>query len=87
MATQFNDLAKDGSSAGRVNKILLEILQEDESQPQGKRSFVTPLNNNLNVEEIFLNFESNKLRPPSNVLKATFHWNANINELTIADFN
>lgn len=87
LAVQFNRLAKDGSFAGRANKILLEILQEDETKPQGKRSFITALKNNVNIEEIFLNFESNKLRPLSNILKAVFQWSANNNQFTIANFN
>lgn len=87
LATQFNDLAKDGSFAGRVNKILLEILQEDESQPQGKRSLVNALNSNANVEEILLNFESNKLRPLSKVLKTKFEWNSNESKLSVSEFN
>lgn len=87
LASHFNDLAKDGSFAGRVNKILLEILQEDESQPKGQRSLVNALNHNSKVEDILLNFESNKLRPLSKVLKSNFEWNSNESKLKLSEFN
>ena len=86
LAIQFNALAKDGSFAGRANKMLLEILQEDENQPQGSRSLVTALNKNLDIEEMFLNFESNKLRPLSKALKANFECNLNANTLKFTEF-
>lgn len=87
LAQQFNDRAKDGSYAGRVNKILLEILQEDQSQPKGKRSIIAALDNGNNVAEILLNFESNKLRPLTTSLKAAYNYDTTNSTLEIKKFN
>ncbi len=68
LASRFNRLAKDGSFAGRANKQLFEILEEDATEPRGKRT----LANGLKTEdgkEALLFFESNKLRPLRQVLK------------------
>ena len=68
LAARFNKLAKDGSVAGRINKLLLEILQEDTTQPKGKRTLIEGLKTNEGKEALLF-FESNKLRPIHQVLK------------------
>lgn len=68
LAARFNKLAKDGSVAGRINKLLLEILQEDTTQPKGKRTLIEGLKTDEGKEALLF-FESNKLRPMRQVLK------------------
>ena len=68
LAARFNKLAKDGSVAGRINKLLLEILQEDTTQPKGERTLIEGLKTD-DGKEALLFFESNKLRPIRQVLK------------------
>ncbi len=87
LARKFNDLAKDGSFAGRVNKILLEILQEDESQPKGSRTLCAALNSNENLADILLDFEANKLRPLSRILKTKFEYNFDTKTIVFKNFN
>ena len=75
LAKQFYDRAKEVSFAGRVNKLLFEILEEDTSSERGERK----LENGLQIpdlDEILLHFEGNKLRPLDKVLqkKVTFDW-------------
>ncbi|WP_418263887.1 hypothetical protein [Flavobacterium faecale] len=67
LALRFNNLAKDGSFAGRVNKLLLEILDEDPSEPKGQRTLTNGLKT-FDGKEALLGFESNKLRPLDKVL-------------------
>jgi hypothetical protein len=57
LAVRFNDLAKDGSVAGRANKLLFEILEEDTTQPQGKRTLAEGLKTN-DGKEFLLFFEA-----------------------------
>jgi hypothetical protein len=85
LAVRFNDLAKDGSFAGRVNKLLFEILQEDTSQPQGKRTLAEGLKTK-DGKELLLFFESNKLRPLHQVLKVKEHCNLENKTVTLTDF-
>jgi hypothetical protein len=42
-AVHFNNLAKDGSFAGRANKLLFDILQEDTTHALGKRTLAEGL--------------------------------------------
>lgn len=61
LAARFNSLAKDGSVAGRTNKLLFEILKEDHSQPIGQRNLQEGLKT-ANGRDLLLLFESNNLR-------------------------
>ena len=85
LAVRFYNLAKDGSIAGRANKLLFEILQEDTTQPQGKRTLAEGLKTSDGKELLPL-FESNKLRPIRKVLKIKEHCNPNIQTVTLGDF-
>lgn len=67
LAASFNNLAKDGSFAGRVNKLLLEILKEDPHNPSGERTLENALKT-TDAKELLVPFESNKLRPLHQVL-------------------
>lgn len=87
LAAKFNDLAKDGSYAGRVNKILLKILQEDDTQEKGKRTLIAALDNDRSLAQILSGFESNKLRPLSSVLKANYAWNQTTLNFTIENLD
>ena len=87
LAAKFNDLAKDGSFAGRVNKVLLEILQEDNSHERGKRTIQAALNNDRSLAQILSGFESNKLRPLNSVLKSNYVWNQTTLNFTIENLD
>ncbi|WP_329805050.1 hypothetical protein [Flavobacterium facile] len=83
LAKQFYDKAKEVSFAGRVNKLLFEILQEDTTNKIGERK----IENGLQIpeiDEILVHFEGNKLRPLKKVLKKeiTFDWKQNKCNLT-----
>ena len=86
IAFYFNKRAKDGSYAGRGNKLMLEIIQEDTTNPSGERTFEKGMEN-PDTKEYFLSFEGNKLRPLKKVLKTNWTWDENNNSLTIANFN
>ncbi|WP_290819757.1 hypothetical protein [Flavobacterium sp.] len=78
LAKQFYDKAKEVSFAGRVNKLLFEILEEDTQNKIGERK----LENGLQIpelNEILVNFEGNKTRPLKKVLnkKTSFDWKQN----------
>jgi hypothetical protein len=78
LAKQFYDKAKKVSFAGRVNKLLFEILQEDTTNKIGERK----VENGLQIpelDELLLHFEGNKLRPLKKVLKKkiTYDWKQN----------
>ncbi|PWA04026.1 hypothetical protein [Flavobacterium psychrotolerans] len=86
LANQFNLRAKDGSFAGRANKLLFEILQEDTGNEQGKRTVA----NGIDTPEgklQFVGFEGNKLRPLSNVLKTKWIWENQEGIFKIPKFN
>ncbi|MFV8374715.1 hypothetical protein [Flavobacterium sp. LB1P71] len=85
LAVRFSTLAKDGSFAGRANKLLFEILQEDTSQPQGKRTLAEGLKTN-DGKEYLLFFESNKLRPLDKILKIKERYNQDNQTVVLADF-
>ncbi|MBG6109829.1 hypothetical protein IWX84_000690 [Flavobacterium sp. CG_9.10] len=85
LAVQFNNLAKDGSFAGRVNKLLFGILQEDTTNPLGKRT----LSEGLKTSEgksMLLFFEGNKLRALRQVLKIKEQWHQQSQTITLTDF-
>jgi hypothetical protein len=85
LAVRFNDVAKDGSVAGRANKLLFEILEEDTTQPQGKRTLAEGLKTK-DGKEFLLFFESNKLRPLQQVLKIREQYNQENKTVTLTDF-
>ena len=85
LAVNFNKRAKDGSVAGRANKLLFEILQEDTTQPQGKRTLTEGLKTTDGKEALLL-FESNKLRPLHKVLKIKEQYNPENRTVTLIDF-
>lgn len=85
IVAKFNNLAKDGSFAGRANKLLFDILKEDTTQQVGKRT----LSGGLKTEEgktHLLFFESNKLRPLRQVLKIKEQWLQQSQTITLTDF-
>jgi len=86
IAHYFNNRAKDGSFAGRANKLMLEIIQEDTSNMSGERTF----ENGILVPEAityFIGFEGNKTRPFNKVFKATWDWSATARQLTLNNFD
>jgi hypothetical protein len=86
LAAPFNKNAKDGSVAGRTNKLLFEILQEDSNNPKGKRTLAEGLKTEEGKEALLF-FESNKLRPLRQVLKKRETYNPNNQTLTWTDFS
>jgi len=86
IALYFNKRAKDGSFAGRGNKLMLEIIQEDTTNPSGERTFEKGIEN-PETRDYFIGFEGNKLRPLNKVLKTIWTWNKTTSQLTINDFN
>jgi hypothetical protein len=86
LAARFNSLAKDGSVAGRTNKMLFEILQEDTTQPQGKRTLTEGLKTSEGKEALLF-FESNKLRPLRKVLKIKEQCSPENQAVTFYDFS
>ena len=86
IAHYFNDRAKDGSFAGRANKLMLEIIQEDTSNLSGDRTFENGI---LAPDAIsyFIGFEGNKTRPINKVLKTTWEWSETLSQLTLTNFN
>lgn len=86
IALQFYNRAKDVSFAGRANKLMLEIMNEDTSNEQGDRT----VENGLKSEEaktFFVGFEGNKTRTLPKVLKTKYQWNDELNQLTVPKFN
>lgn len=81
----FNKLAKDGSYAGRSNKLLFEILQEDTLNPQGKRTVEAGLRT-TDGQAALVHFESNKLRPLLKVLKIKEQYDPPAGTVTLIDF-
>ena len=82
LAHYFNNRAKDGSFAGRGNKLILEIIQEDQINPHGERTFENGLKQE-DVKNYFLNFEGNKLRPLNKIAKIKWLWDEEKSILTI----
>ncbi len=68
LALQFNKKAKNGNFAGRTNKLLIEILQNDNFNELGSRQFPEGIKTK-NGQEQLVGFESNTLRPLPLVLK------------------
>jgi hypothetical protein len=86
IAMYFNRRAKDGSFAGRANKLMLDIINEDNINPHGERTLENGMNSPESIE-YFIGFEGNKLRPLTNVLKTTWTWNETTSQLIIDHFN
>lgn len=86
LVKQFFDKAKEVSFAGRVNKLLFEILEEDTQNKRGERKLEIGLTS-IEGKELLIGFEANKLRPLHEVLKKKFNLDWNNNELTIKDLN
>ncbi len=86
IAHYFNNRAKDGSFAGRANKLMLEIIQEDTSNMSGERTF----ENGILVPDAityFIGFEGNKTRPLHKVLNVPWDWSEAMSQLTLSNFN
>ncbi len=86
IAMYFNKRAKDGSFAGRANKLMLDIIKEDTINPHGERT----MENGMQCPDsitYFVGFEGNKLRPISKVLKTKWNWNETKSQLSIINFN
>ncbi len=86
IALYFNNRAKDGSFSGRGNKLMLEIIQEDATNPHGERIFEKGIEN-PETRDYFIGFEGNILRPLNKVLKTDWIWDENKNILTLENFN
>jgi hypothetical protein len=83
LALQFNTRAKDGSFAGRANKLMFEILEEDTKNQIGERT----VQNGLNIPEgvnLLLGFEGNKLKPLDQTLKKKGKWDEQSETFNIA---
>jgi hypothetical protein len=85
IANRFNRLAKDVSFAGRTNKMLFEILEEDTTQPKGQRTLLEGLKTKEG-KQILIGFESNKLRPLRAVLKIKEQHNPHNQTLSLLNF-
>jgi hypothetical protein len=86
IAYAFFNRAKDGSFAGRANKLMFEIIEEDTINPNGERIF----ENGIQTQEAKtypIGFEGNKLRPLNKVLKTNWQWKEESSQLTIENFN
>jgi hypothetical protein len=85
-AYHFFNRAKDGSFAGRANKLMLEIIEEDNTNRHGERTIENGLLS-TDTRKYFEGFEGNKLRPINNVLKTTWSWEETSSLFTINNFN
>jgi hypothetical protein len=86
LAHDYYNRAKDGSFAGRANKLMLEVVQEDTSNVVGARTF----ENGILAPDVityFLGFEGNRTRPLNKVLKTTWDWNETTLQLTLSNFS
>lgn len=86
MAYPFFNRAKDGSFAGRANKLMFEIIAEDKVNPHGERTFENGIQSN-EAKTYPIGFEGNSLRPLHKVLKAKWNWNETSSTFTIKNFN
>ncbi len=73
LTVQFNRRAKDGSFAGRANKVMFEILEEDTLNQRGERTVENGLNTTEGVN-LLIGFEGNKLKPLYQTLKKKGKW-------------
>lgn len=86
IAFHFNNRAKDGSYAGRCNKLILDILNEDLVNVNGERTVEKGMES-PDSASLYINFEGNKLRPLTSVLFKKWSWDENVAEFTINAFN
>lgn len=86
LAVEFYKNSKEVSFAGRANKILLEILEEDTLNPKGLRTLDEGMQSPF-LNEILIGFEGNKLRPLSKTLQTKFLHYPEERTIIIADFN
>lgn len=86
IAHYFNDRAKDGSFAGRSNKLMLEIIHEDTRNRSGERTFENGI---LASDAItyFVGFEGNKTRPLNKIFKGIWDWSTTERQLTLHNFD
>ncbi|MDP2159368.1 MAG: hypothetical protein Q8K02_02710 [Flavobacterium sp.] len=82
----FFERAKDGAFAGRVNKLLLEIITEDQTNPHGSRTIAQGLKTNYG-RELIINFQGNRLKPLQEVLSKKWNWNPATHEVKLEDIN
>ena len=73
LANRFMMRAKDVSTAGRANKLLFEILEEDLLNERGERTVENGLNTTEGVN-LLIGFEGNKLKPLYQTLKKKGKW-------------
>ena len=86
VAHYFNNRAKDGSFSGRANKLMLDVIHEDVTNPHGERTVENGMQSPDSVS-YFIGFEGNKLRPLKKVLKTKWVWDETASQLTINNFN
>ncbi|WP_298395833.1 hypothetical protein [Flavobacterium sp.] len=78
--------AKDGSFAGRTNRLMLDVMNEDTENQPGERTVEIGMKSS-DAKDYFVGFEGNKARPLKKVLKAKWHWNEETSECTIPKFH
>jgi len=86
VALPFYRRAKDGSFAGRANKLMLDIRAEDNVNPHGARTVEEGLKS-IEAREFSIGFEGNRLRPLHKVLKTKYVYEEKTNAFTIENFN
>ena len=86
VAYYFFNRAKDGSFAGRANKLMFDILQEDAINIHGERTVENGMISS-EARNYCIGFEGNKLRPLKNVLKTFWTWNESQSQFIINSFN
>ncbi|WP_348823520.1 hypothetical protein [Flavobacterium aestuarii] len=85
LAVQFYKKSKDVSFAGRANKIILEILKEDNLNPKGQRTLEEGMKSPF-LSEILIGFEGNKNRSLTRTLQTNFSYSLEQASITITDF-
>ena len=73
LANRFMMRAKDVSTAGRANKLLFEILEEDLLNERGERTVENGLNTKEGVS-LLVGFEGNRTKPLEKTLKINGKW-------------
>ncbi|MEZ4838754.1 hypothetical protein [Flavobacterium sp.] len=74
LANRFFMRAKDVSTAGRANKLLFEVLEEDTANERGMRTVENGLNTKEGVN-LLVGYEGNRSRPLYKTLKKRGEWN------------
>jgi len=82
----FFERAKDGSFAGRVNKVLLEILTEDTTNPDGSRTVAEGIKTEYG-KKLLIGFEGNRLKKIKDLLTKVGHWNPDTYQWEVNDLN